>query len=285
MIPTSFEYVRAGSMREALAAIAGAEGVKVIAGGHSLLPVMKFRLAQPARLIDISRIAELKGITPRGKGARIGAGVTYREILESEILQERFPILHEVTHTIGDLQVRNRGTIGGSLAHADPASDMPSVMLALDATINLRSKRGKRAVRAREFFKGAFVTELAEDELITDIIVPSLPPGAGTSYTSFEQAASGYAIVGASAVIARKRGTISHAVLALNGVGEMAFLVPGADSLVGARGEAAELDRVAGGAADGIEITGDIHAPADYRRHLTAVIARRALDTALQRAR
>lgn len=284
MIPTSFDYVRADSLADALAALGGEEGGKVIAGGHSLLPVMKFRLAQPARLIDISRLAELKGIKEDKNGVRIGAGCTYREILESDLLQQRFPLLHEVTNTIGDLQVRNRGTIGGSLAHADPASDMPSVMLVLDATLELRSGKGTRSVKAREFFKGAFVTDLAEDELITGIVLPPLPGGAGTAYVSFEQAASGYAIVGASAVVARKGGTVSHAVLALNGVGEMAFLVKAAESLVGTKGEPEAVGRVAEGALEGVEVNGDIHAPAEYRRHLAAVIARRALETALERA-
>ena len=180
MIPTSFDYVRAESLRDALKVLSGGDGSKVIAGGHSLLPIMKFRLAQPPRLVDISRLEELKGITEKGRGARIGAGATYRELLESELLRERFPIIAEATEIIGDLQVRNRGTIGGSLAHADPVSDMPAVMLALDATFNLRSKRGRRSVKAREFFQGAFTTALAEDELLTEIILPPVPAGAGT---------------------------------------------------------------------------------------------------------
>ena len=158
MIPTSFDYMRATSLRDALGILAQGDGTKVIAGGHSLLPVMKFRLAQPPRLLDIAGLAELRGGEEYRKGARIGATTTYRDLLESELLRERFPIIAECTENIGDRQVRNRGTIGGSLAHADPASDMPSLMLALDATFNVRSKRGRRAIKAREFFQIPFET-------------------------------------------------------------------------------------------------------------------------------
>jgi carbon-monoxide dehydrogenase medium subunit len=284
MIPTSFDYVRAESLKDALKALSAGDGSKAIAGGHSLLPIMKFRLAQPPRLVDISRLEELKGIAEKGRGARIGAGATYRELLDSELLQERFPLIAEATETIGDLQVRNRGTIGGSLAHADPVSDMPAVMLALDATFNLRSKGGRRSVKAREFFQGAFSTALAEDELLTEIILPPLPNGAGTSYLSHDHPASGYAIAAAATVVARKRKTVSHAVAALTGVGEIAFLVKSAEGLVGTDGGAEALAQAASGAAAGIEVTGDVYAPADFRRHLAAVITRRALEKALERA-
>lgn len=284
MIPTSFDYVRAESLKDALKALASGDGSKVIAGGHSLLPIMKFRLAQPPRLVDISRLEELKGVGENRRGARIGAGTTYRELLESDLLRERFPLIAEATETIGDLQVRNRGTIGGSLAHADPVSDMPAVMLALDATFNLRSKRGRRSVQAREFFQGPFTTALAEDELLTEIILPPLPNGAGSTYLSHNHPASGYAIVAVAAVVARKRKTVSHAAVALTGVAEVAYLAKGAGGLVGGQGEPDAVAKVAAEATTGIEVNGDTHAPADYRRHLAAVIVRRALVTALERA-
>jgi len=285
MIPASFDYVRAVSLRDALSALAAGDGSKVIAGGHSLLPVMKFRLAQPTRLVDIAALPELRGVAEHRRGARIGATTTYRDLLESELLRERFPILAECTENIGDLQVRNRGTIGGSLAHADPSSDMPAVMLTLDATFNLRSKRGRRSVRAREFFHGAFSTALAEDELLIDIVVPPLPRGAGTAYLSQTQAASGYALAGAAVVVALSRKTVTHAAAALTGVGEIAKLIASTDQLVGTKGEPEVVARVAAGATEGLEIGGDIHAPADYRRHLATVIMRRALEKALERAR
>lgn len=285
MIPTSFDYVRAESVKDALKVLASGDGTKVIAGGHSLLPIMKFRLAQPPRLIDISRLEELKGIAEKGRGARIGAGTTYRELLESKLLLERFPVVAEATETIGDTQVRNRGTIGGSLAHADPVSDMPAVMLALDATFSLRSKRGRRSVKARDFFQGAFTTALAQDELLTEIVIPPLPPGSGTVYLSHDHPASGYAIVAVAAVVARKRKVVSHAAVALTGVGEIAYLLAGASGLVGSHGEPDVVARVAGEATTGVEVNGDVHAPAEYRRHLATVITRRALETALERAR
>jgi aerobic carbon-monoxide dehydrogenase medium subunit len=285
VIPTSFDYVRAASLRDALGVLAKGDGTKVLAGGHSLIPVMKFRLAQPTTLLDIGGLAELRGVAEHRKGARIGALTTYRELLDSELLRERFPIIAECTENIGDRQVRNRGTIGGSLAHADPASDMPTVMLALDATFNVRSRRGRRAIRAREFFQGPFATVLAEDELLLDIVLPGLPRGAGTAYLSQDQAASGYALAGAAVVVARTRKTVSYAVVALTGVGEVSHLVAAADQLVGTRAEPEVLARVAAASVDGIEIQGDIHAPAPYRRHLTQVIVRRALELALARAK
>jgi aerobic carbon-monoxide dehydrogenase medium subunit len=285
VIPTSFDYVRAKSLREALGALAAGDGSKVIAGGHSLLPVMKFRLAQPPRLVDIAGLAELRGVSQYRRGVRIGATTTYRDLLESALVRERFPIMAECTENIGDLQVRNRGTIGGSLAHADPNSDMPTVMLVLDATFNLRSKRGRRSVPAREFFQGPFVTALAEDELLMDIVLPPLPRGAGTAYLSQEQAASGYALAGAAAVVARTRKTVSYAVVGLTGVAETSRLVPAAAQLVGTKAEPEVVARVAAAAVEGVEVSGDIHAPAEYRRHLATVIVRRTLEKALGRAK
>lgn len=284
MIPTAFDYVRAESLKDALKALDDRDGTKVIAGGHSLLPIMKFRLAQPPRLVDISRLEELKGIAEKGRGARIGAGVTYRDLLESDFLRERFPLLAEATETIGDLQVRNRGTVGGSLAHADPAADMPAVMLVLDATFNLRSRSGKRSIKAREFFQGPFTTALADDELLTEIILPPLPASAGTVYLSHDHPASGYAIVAVAAVLARKRKAVSHAVAALTGVSEMAFLAKSVEGLIGSNGEPEAIGQAAMTALAGVEVVGDTYAPAEYRRHLATVITKRALTTALERA-
>jgi carbon-monoxide dehydrogenase medium subunit len=286
MIPASFDYVRAGSLREALNAIASSDGsTKVLAGGHSLIPMMRFRLAQPGKLVDIGGLTDLRGIAENRKGAKIGALTTYREVLESDILRERFPLLAEATENIGDVQVRNRGTVGGSLAHADPASDWPALMLALDATFNLRSKSGKRAVKAREYFKGPFQTELRPDELLVEIVLPPLPNGAGTAYVCHEQAASGYAIAAAAAIVARTRKTINHAVVALTGLSNGAALVTSAQQLVGTKGEPEAIQRVAETASDGQDVIGDIHAPENYRRHLLGVTTREALTAALERAR
>jgi carbon-monoxide dehydrogenase medium subunit len=285
MIPATFDYLRAGSLRDALTALAAGDGTKVLAGGHSLLPMMRFRLAQPPRLVDVAGLAELQGIKEHRRGARIGAGTTYRDLLQSEFLRDRFPILAECAEHIGDRQVRNRGTVGGGLAHADPASDMPAVMLALDATFNLRSKRGRRSVQAREFFLGPFSTALAQDELLIDIVLPPLPKGAGAAYVSQEQAASGYPLAGAAVVVARTRRTLSYASAAFAGVGEMPSQVRSIDLLLGTKAEPEIVANVLTAALEGIEVTGDIHAPVEYRRHLATVMLRRALETALERAR
>ena len=290
MIPTDFDYVRARSLREALDAVAGADGVKVIAGGHSLLPMMKFRLVQPSKLVDIGGIEELRGIAEHRKGARIGATTTYREMIGSQLLRERFPILAEAASVIGDRQVRNRGTVGGSVAHADPASDMPAVMLVLGAEFVLRSKRGilpaaKRSVTASEFFQGAFTTALAEGELLTEILLPGPPKGAGMAYVKHTAPASGYALAAAAAVVGRTRKTISHIQVATTGVGESHRFVHAVQELVGTKGEPELVARVAARAFEGVEIQGDVHSPADHRRALASVMVRRAIEKALERAR
>ena len=290
MIPTDFDYVRARSLREALDAVAGADGVKVIAGGHSLLPMMKFRLVQPSKLVDIGGIEELRGIAEHRKGARIGATTTYRDMIGSQLLRERFPILAEAASVIGDRQVRNRGTVGGSVAHADPASDMPAVMLVLGAEFVLRSKRGilpaaKRSVTASEFFQGAFTTALAEGELLTEIILPGPPKGAGMAYVKHTAPASGYALAAAAAVVGRTRKTISHIQVATTGVGESHRFVHAVQELVGTKGEPELVARIAARAFEGVEIQGDVHSPADHRRALASVMVRRAIEKALERAR
>ena len=285
MIPTSFQYVRAKTLNDALKALG--KNTKVIAGGHSLLPLLKFRLAQPGMLIDIGQLPQLKGIKKAGAGGgiKIGAATTYRELLESKELTALYPLIAEVTEHIGDLQVRNAGTIGGGLVHADPAADMPPVMLVLDATFVLEAKGGKRSVPARKFFKGPFTTALKPHELLTEIQLPAPPTGAGMAYASFEQAASGYALAGAAALIAIANGMITRADLAFTGLADTPFLAPAAAKLVGTQGAAELIAQVAAAAVAGVEANDDIHASAEYRLHLATVAARRALTQALARAK
>lgn len=284
MIPVSFDYVRAGSVREALSLLAAGDGSKVIAGGHSLLPLMRFRLVQAPKLVDISRLEELRGVQEFKKGVRIGAATPYADLVTSPLLRERCPILAEVAAGIADIQVRNRGTLGGSLAHADPASDMPAVMLALNAEFQLRSKKGgRRTAKAREFFQGAFATAMTEDELLTDVLIGGMGRNAA-SYVSFDQAASGYALVGVCASIGRKRATISDAAVSFTGVGEIAFLAPSFQQLVDTKGDMATIEKAAREALEGVDTGGDMHAPAEYRRHLAMVAAKRAVQTAYERA-
>lgn len=284
MIPAAFDYARAKSLRDALNALAAGDGTKLLAGGHSLLPLMRLRLSQPGRLMDIGDLAELKGVAEKGKGIRLGALTTYRELTDSPIVRERAPLLAEAAHTIGDVQVRNRGTIGGALAHADPAADLPAVLLALDAAIVVRSKGGKRSVPAREFFLGPFTTALAPDELVVEVVVPALPRGAGAAYRSVEQRASGYALVGVAAVVTLSRKTVTHCTVALTGVTDRAYLADSASRLLNTKADPDAIAAVADGALDGIDVSGDLHAPADYRAQLARVTVRRALTTALGRA-
>jgi len=283
MIPTSFDYVRARNLNDALKAMG--KNSKVIAGGHSLLPLLRFRLAQPDRLIDIGQLPQLKGIKKTGGGLKIGAATTYRELLESKDVKALYPLIAEVTEHIGDLQVRNAGTIGGGLAHADPAADMPPVMLVLDATFALQSKGGKRSVPARKFFKGPFTTALKPNELLVEIQLPAPPKGAGTAYASFEQAASGYALAGAAVLIAVAKGMITRADLAFTGLADAPFLAPAAAKLVGTQGGSDLIAQVTSLAVAGVEANDDIHANADYRKHIAAVAERRALTEALARAK
>ncbi len=284
MIPAAFDYARATSVDEVLAALAADDGTQLIAGGHSLLPILKFRLADPSRLLDIAHLDALRGVHHKGGAARIGATTTYRELLDSAALRKSHPLIAEATSHIGDVQVRNRGTIGGGLAHADPASDMPAVMLALDASFTLQSKGGERAVPAREFFTGPFDTAMKSNELLTAIDVPALAKGSGSAYVSFDQAASGYALVGAAAVVALKGGKVTRADLAFTGLSENPFLTAGAKDLVGSDGGEAACSKVASACISGVEANDDIHASAAYRTHLAVVAARRALTTAVARS-
>jgi len=282
MIPAEFDYVRATSVTDALSALAGGNA-KLIAGGHSLIPLLRFRLAGAARLVDISGLAELTGIQERAGGIRIGAATTYRDILQSP-LAARYPLLVEATALIGDLQVRNCGTIGGALAHADPASDMAAVVLALGATFHFRSAAAERDVPARQFFKGVFTTAMKDGEILCDILLPPPTAKAGMAYSCFEQKASGYPIAGAAAVVTASGKSIASATLAMTGVGDNAYLADTA-ALAGVQGDdAAAIDKALAGLTKGVSVNGDIHAPADYRVHLAKIAGRRAVMAAFGRA-
>lgn len=283
MIPASFDYQRAASLRDALKALSAGDGSVVLAGGHSLLPLMKLRLAHVSKVIDIAHLEELKGIEEHRRGARIGAGTTYRELAESDIMRERFPIIGQATRQIADLQVRNRGTLGGNLVHADPASDMPAVMLALGAEFKLRSRKRRRTVAAVEFFRGPFHTAKEPEELLVEIVLPGLPRGAGSAYESFKQQASGYAMAGAAAVVKVSRRRIRHCVVALTGVADFVFLVD-VGGLIDTKGEPEEIAAVAQEALADVEVVGDLHAPAPYRRQLARVVIGRAVTAAMARA-
>ena len=283
MIPNAFDYRRVGSLDEALGLV-GSPGTKVIAGGMSLLPLMKLRLANPERLVDIGRLAELKGvITTRDGRLAIGALTTYSELAESDA--RHYGLLRDALPDIGDVQVRNRGTIGGSIAHCDPASDLPAVLLALDAEIVARSKRGEKVYAADGFFTGPFSTALAEDELVTEIRLPGPRNDAGSAYAALSQRASGYSIVGVAAVVIKEGGSaITKAGIALTGVGDAPYRARAVEeALIGNEGNAEAIAAAAAHATDGVTVAGDIHADSEYRAAMAVTYTKRAITAALVR--
>ena len=284
MIPANFEYTRAATVDEALSAL-GQAGTMVISGGQSLIPLMRFRRIQPQRLIDIGALAELRGVSVEHGIARIGAATTYRELIASKALHTAVPLVPEVSELVGDLQLRNLGTIGGALVYADPFADMPAVMMALDATFHLQSLGGRRDVAARDFFRGPFQTALMQGELLVAISIRVTPRGTGTAYANFEKSASGYSQVGVAAVVSRGRdGIVTAASVAITSVAPTPFLVGAASTLVGSDGSASLISQVAVAAVAGVTVHPDAHTTSDYRVHLAAVAVRRAVTTALERA-
>jgi carbon-monoxide dehydrogenase medium subunit len=281
MIPAEFSYVRPTSIEEAAQA-AGQPGAKVIAGGQSLLPLMKLRLARPSTIVDIGRIPGLSGThyLPDG-GVEMGALTTYAQV----IAETQLEWTREALSNVGDVQVRNRGTLGGSIAHADPASDAPAIALALDYSAVLRSPRGERVVPLDGFFTGPFTTTAADDEILVALRRPPLPNGVGGAYEKLAQPASGYAMVGVAVVIGRSGGTISHARVALTGVGDHPYRAKAVeDALVGSDGSAGAIAAAAAHATDGVTVNSDIHANAAYRSAMAVVHTRRAIETALGRS-
>jgi carbon-monoxide dehydrogenase medium subunit len=278
MIPAGFEYSRPASIDEALGLLAAHGEAKVIAGGQSLIPLLKLRLAHVDRLVDIGRIAELHRMRdlPDG-GYEIGALTTYAEIAATT----RLAWVREAIEHIGDVQTRYRGTVGGAIAHADPASDLPAIGLALDYTAVLRSRRGERLVPLDGFFRGPFHTAMEPDELLVTLRRGPLAAGSGGAFVDLEQPASGYSLVGVAAVVAGRAGAVTHARVAITGVGEVPYRARAVESALLGGASAAEA---AAHATDGVTVNGDIHANPAYRAAMAAVYARRAIETALARA-
>jgi carbon-monoxide dehydrogenase medium subunit len=282
MIPAEFAYHRPASLGDALALLSehGAEA-KVLAGGHSLLPLLRLRVASTDRIIDIGRLAELKGVRPLRDGSyEIGGLTTYTELLSAV----PWPWVKEAIEGIGDVQVRNRGTIGGAIAHADPASDMPAIVLALGGEMELQSSSGKRSVSVDDFFLGPFETAIRPDEILVAIRGLGLPMGASGAYRRIEQPASGYSLVGVAAVVAMDDGKATHVRVGVTGVAEAAYRAKAVESaLLGGDGGTAAVAAAAEHAADGVEVNSDIHADATYRSAMAKIITRRTLEAALGR--
>ena len=286
MYPVPFEYHRAGSVQEAVELLARfGEGAKLLAGGHSLLPLMKLRLAEPRHLVDIRRIPGLSGVRVEGGGLVVGAATPYQVLERSPLVRERLPILAEAAGQIGDPQVRNLGTIGGSLAHADPAADMPAVMLALGAELVATGPKGTRTLPVDGFFLKLFTTALSPGEVLTEVRIAVPPAGSGGAYAKFAHPASRYAIVGVAAVVTVSGGRISAARVAITGVGSKAARATATEAaLMGKAADAATVSAAAQKAVDGLSVRSDPRMDPDYWRSLAVTFTRRALATAVERA-
>jgi carbon-monoxide dehydrogenase medium subunit len=286
MYSANFDYYRATSVAEAVSLLQQHPGAKLLAGGHSLLPQMKLRVAQPAALVDIGRVAELQGITLDGGQLHIGALTTHNTIATSAVVREHCPVLAETAALIADQQVRNRGTIGGSLAHADPAADFPTVVMALRGTMTAHGPNGSREVSCLDFCTDLFTTILAEDEVLTRVTVPAYGSMAGAAYRKHEHPASGYAVVGVAAMIMLVGGVCSRAHIAVGGASPKPAPAPAAeDELMGKPLDEATIAAAAALMPEAvIDPIGDTYASAEYRMHLATVLARQAITAAAQAA-
>jgi len=286
MIPAPFEYHAPKTLEEALRLVERhGDEAKLLAGGHSLLPLMKLRLAAPRYVIDLGRLRGMSYIRQEGGHIIIGALTTHAEIAGSALLRGKCPLLPETAAEIGDVQVRNRGTLGGSLAHADPAADYPAAILALDAEIVAASTSGTRTIPAAEFFVDMLTTQLRPGEILTQVRVPTLAPRTGTAYAKLHQPASGFAIVGVAARVAVNKGKIEDLAVGITGVGPRAYRAEAVEkALRNKKPTPRLLADVARHAAQGVEPLSDLHASAEYRRQMAAVFTRRALERAIARA-
>ena len=288
MITHPFTYQAPATIEEAVQQLGTKGDAKVIAGGHSLLPLMKLGLAQPETLVDLRRIASLRQIRTDADGTIvIGALVTHRDLAHDQTVRPKLAALADAAGEVGDLQVRARGTIGGSLAHADPAADEPAPTLAYDATIRAIGPKGRRDIAARDFFKGTFETALAANEIIAEIRFPAPAGRTGGAYAKFAHPASGFAVTGVAAVITIKSdGTVERAAIGVAGAAAAAYRATEAErALTGTKADAKAIVEAAAKAANGITALSDLAASAEYRKHLVTVYAKRAIERAIQRAR
>jgi carbon-monoxide dehydrogenase medium subunit len=279
VIPASFDYVVAEHPDHAIELLGKREDAKLLAGGHSLLPAMKLRLARPALLVDVGRIADLSYVRDEGETIAIGALTRHKDVAESALLQVQCPIVSSVAAQVGDPQVRHRGTIGGSLAHGDPASDLPAVVLVLDGGLVARGKTGERTIPARDFFTGVFQTALAPDEMLVEVRVPKTGLS-GWSYVKMHRRAQDWATVAVAAVVERSNGSLERARVGLTNMGATPLRSSAVEDAIAG---GASIDDAAALAAEGTEPPSDHAASADFRRHLVRVLTRRALAEAAAR--
>ena len=287
MYPASFEYHAPGSVREALGLLGKlGDDAKLLAGGHSLVPMMKFRLAQPKHLIDLRKVPGLSGIKQDGNALVIGAMTTHWEVESSSVVKSKLPVLSEVAGVIGDPAVRNKGTVGGSAAHADPAADWPAAMIALGAEFVCEGPKGRRTVKVDEWFKGLMATAVKEDEILIEIRVPVPAAGSGAAYLKFPHPASRFAVVGvAAAVTLDKQGACTSASVGVTGAGTKAVRAKGVEAaLQGKKLDAAAIEAAAQKAAEGVDVQADLQGSVEYKSHLCRVFAKRAITEAVKRA-
>jgi aerobic carbon-monoxide dehydrogenase medium subunit len=288
MYPGTFEYHRAASVKEALGLLKQfGDDAKLLSGGHSLIPMMKLRLAQPAHLVDIAKIAGLGQIAEQGGKITIGAAATHSHVAASDLIRNKLGLLAEAAAAIADVQVRNRGTLGGSLSHADPAADYPAAVLALEGELRLESEAGARTVKAEDFFLDIMTTALQPGEILTQASFGPIPAGAGFAYLKHRQPASGFAMVGIAALVTLDRkGNFAQARIGVTGLGAKAFRAKAVESaLVRKTADAATIAGAAARTADGIDALADIHAGAEFRAELARVYARRAIQAAVARTK
>lgn len=289
MFPATFDYHAPATLAEALTLLGqGGDGdVKALAGGQSLLPLMKLRLAEPATLIDLRNVAELKGIRSDGSGVILGAMTTYFQTIDSPLVQQKTPLIVDALRQVGDPQVRARGTIGGSLAHADPAGDLPAVALVLNARMHVVGPRGERDVSARDFFVDMLTTALEPSELLASVRFEGTDtPRTGVAYVKHRHPASGYAVVGVAAVVMLdEQGNCVEARVGVTGAGSHATRATGVEQALSGKPFAATVAEASAHAANGLDLLSDTYASAEYRAHLTRVLTLRALNAAAERAR
>ena len=287
MFPANFEYHRPGSVDEAIALLGehGEDG-RVLAGGHSLIPMMKLRFAQPGHLIDLRDVSEVKGIDDGGDDVRLGAMTTMAEIIGSSLLSEKLPILGETARLIADPQVRSLGTIGGNVANGDPGNDMPAVMMVLGAGYVLKGKGGERTVAARDFYKGSFLTAIEEGELLTAVSISVPSAGHGYAYQKLKRKVGDYATAATAVVLTLDGGTCDDAAIALTNAAATPLLAEAAaQAVIGTAVDAAAIEKAVGEAMSIADPVSDLRGPAEFRRQMTGVMTRRALEQALTRAR
>ncbi len=282
MIPAKFDYVRPDSLDEAIRALAeGGDDVKVIAGGQSLMPLLRLRLAYPDLLVDVGGLDELRGVRDDGDALIIGARTTHYQLVHDPLVAEHAGLLAQATATVADPAVRHRGTLGGALAHGDPAGDLPAVILALDATLTARGPNGERQITAAEFFVDYLTTSLELDEILTAIRIPKLGADWGYRYEKFHRTAQSWATVGVAALVRRSNGSVAEARIGLTNMGTVPIRATAAEQAAsGAEASVAALREAAAVADEGTEPPGDLHGAPDYRRHLARVLTGRALAAA-----